>query len=125
MDFGLSRTIQLVFSLRSASELVADLVSDLSQTQVRAISKCLDSSNLCDRSETRGNQLASRSQTCCEPFYDQVRATSTCRDSLNLVVDRFAADLRPDSELLASRIAPDRPKYITSQLASWFAIWIA
>ena len=42
---------------------------------------------------------------------------STCRDSSNLVADRFAAGLGPARELvcdlLASWIAPDRPNSIT------------
>ena len=78
MEFCLSRTIQLASSSlagrRSARELVADLVSDLSQT---------GSSYL-----------------------------ETCRDSSNLVADRFGAGLRPASELLASRKARDRPNSI-------------
>ena len=33
--------------------------------------------------------LATWSQTNCEPDCDQVRAISACRDSSNLVADRF------------------------------------
>jgi len=70
MEFGLSGDIQLasksLAGLRPARELVADLVSDLSQTG--------------------SNYLA----------------MLRCRDSSNLVADRFAAGLRPASDLLAS-----------------------
>jgi len=44
----------------------------------------------------------------------QVRAISTCRDSWNLVADRFAAEAgKLVRELLSSWIAPDWPNSIT------------
>jgi len=44
-------------------------------------------------------QLASSSQTSCEPVCDQVRAISTCRDSSNLSTTGRKPGLRPAREL--------------------------
>ena len=49
------------------------------------------------------NQLASWSQTRCEPVCDPVSAISTCRDSSNLVADQFAAGLFHYTMLVADR----------------------
>jgi len=46
------------------------------------------------------DQLASWSQTWFPTCCRQVRAVSTCRDSSNLVADRFAAGVRPARELV-------------------------
>jgi len=73
-------------------------------------------------------QVASRSATSSRAAWSQtwfptsrrqVRAISTCRDSSNLAADRFAAGLQPASDLLVSRIAPDRPN--SSMLSSSLA----
>jgi len=62
-------------SSRAACELVADLVSDLRQA---------GSSYACRR---------------------QVRAISTCRDSSNLVADRFTTGLRAARKLVCDLLA--------------------
>jgi len=60
----------------------------------------------------------------CEPIYDQVRATWTCRDSSNLSTTGRKPGLRPAREPvadLASWIAPDRPRSNSITLSSWLA----
>jgi len=60
------------------------------------------------------------------PVADRFAAISTCRDSSNLVLDRFAAGLRPASQLVcdqlaswsASRIEPDTPNTTTTLSSS-------
>ena len=49
--------------------------------------------------------LASWRQTWFPTCRRQVRAISTCRDSSNLVPDRFAAGLRPARELVCDMLA--------------------
>jgi len=77
--------------------------------------------------------LASWSQTWFPTCHRRVRAISTCRDSSNLVADRFAAG-ELVAVLLASRIARHRQNSIAVHLASrsqitsrmnWFASRIA
>ena len=69
MEFGLSRTIQLASS---------------------SLAGCRPAAN---------RSAASWSQTWLPICRSQVRAILTCRDSSKLVADRFAAGLRPASEL--------------------------
>ena len=90
------RNIQLANQLASWSATCQRAASELDSVMGFGISRHALSCSL-----AVSQQLASRSQTSCEPICDQVRAISTCRDSSNL----SATGRKPGRELVADLLA--------------------